>query len=242
MHNSLETGIPDEPIMTLGEVADYLKVGEKSVLRMVRRGELPAAKVASQWRFVRAMVDDWLMARMQTASPAALLAVIGQQGVVPLARLLSEPFIRLDLVPGTKRAILEQLVAPLGEHSIVSDAAGFVGGLLDREELVSTAVGSGIALPHLRNPEDCPPGAARLVFGHCRQGTDFCALDGAPTRLFFLLCIADEAVHLMVLARLALILRDSNVVARLLAAASPREVEALLREKDQERHIPKETP
>ena len=51
-------------VMTLGEVASYLKVAERTVLRMVHNGEIPCAKVGGQWRFLRTVVDDWLISRI----------------------------------------------------------------------------------------------------------------------------------------------------------------------------------
>ena len=55
-------------VMTLEEVAEYLQVSQKSILRMAQSGKIPAAKVASQWRFMRSVVDDWLMAQMEIPS------------------------------------------------------------------------------------------------------------------------------------------------------------------------------
>ncbi|HEB11433.1 MAG TPA: DNA-binding protein, partial [Spirochaetales bacterium] len=45
-------------IMTLSEVAQYLKLAEKTVLRMVHRGSIPAVKIASQWRFLRSVINE----------------------------------------------------------------------------------------------------------------------------------------------------------------------------------------
>ena len=43
----------NDEILTLAEMADYLKVSQKTVLRMVQRGDLPGGKVSSRWRFQR---------------------------------------------------------------------------------------------------------------------------------------------------------------------------------------------
>ena len=63
--------------MTLIEIARYLKVSEKTILRMIQNREIPAAKVSNQWRFQRAIIDNWLSERMRavsetkTSSPSA---------------------------------------------------------------------------------------------------------------------------------------------------------------------------
>lgn len=50
----------EENIMTIEEVADYLRVHTKTLYRLVKKGGIPAAKVGGSWRFVREHIDDWL--------------------------------------------------------------------------------------------------------------------------------------------------------------------------------------
>jgi len=71
-------------VMTLKEVAEYLQLAEKSVLRMAQAGKIPAAKIASQWRFLRALVNDWLASQMELA-PAEMT----QPGRNPIPRWMS---------------------------------------------------------------------------------------------------------------------------------------------------------
>ena len=47
-------------LMTVEEVADYLRVAEKTIYRLLRRGSFPATKVGHSWRFDKASIDDWL--------------------------------------------------------------------------------------------------------------------------------------------------------------------------------------
>ena len=63
-------------VMTIDEVAVYLGFAEATIRRMLRDREIPAAKVAGQWRFLTAEVDRWLadLSRLQTAQPFQLLA------------------------------------------------------------------------------------------------------------------------------------------------------------------------
>ena len=50
-------------IMTLEEVAKYLRVHKSTVYRMAREGAIPSTKVANQWRFKKARIDEWLLDR-----------------------------------------------------------------------------------------------------------------------------------------------------------------------------------
>jgi excisionase family DNA binding protein len=73
----------DKKIMTLAEMADYLKVAKRSLLRMAQRGDIPATKVASQWRFMRTVVDDWLITRMKALPDRELQTLIDFHGYFP---------------------------------------------------------------------------------------------------------------------------------------------------------------
>ena len=50
-------------IMTLDEVAKYLRVHKSTVYRMAREGTIPSTKISNQWRFKKARIDEWLMER-----------------------------------------------------------------------------------------------------------------------------------------------------------------------------------
>ena len=240
LRESSEGQTPEE-IMTLAELARYLKVAEKSVLRMVRRGDIPGTKVASQWRFMRAVIDDWFMSRMRAASERDLRGMIDTSATVPLSRLLGQEHLLMGLEPGSKEDVLRRLVTPLIADGTVQDAAGFVALLMERERMVSTGVGQGIAFPHVRDPDVCPVTRTSLVLGLCPEGTDFEAMDGAKTHLFFLVGAKDEVVHLRIMAQLSLILRAPTMVDRLLAAPDEMAISALLVERDQETLLPKPT-
>jgi PTS system nitrogen regulatory IIA component len=231
-------------IMTLGEVAAYLKLAQKTVLRLVHRGEIPCFKVASQWRFLRTVIDDWMLDRIQSLPSSGLARMIeNEQPGIPVSRLLRPELIRLDIAPADKEAVLSQLIEPLVHARIVTEAESFVHRLLERERMVSTGVGRGVALPHLRRPRENPSGGPYLVLGICRQGTDFQALDGGKSHLFALLCADSEVVHLRIMAALALLLRRGELVEALVAAQDSREViNMIIREDQQQLFSPESEP
>ncbi len=49
-----------EKLMTVKEVAEYLQLDEHTIYRMARKGEIPAYKIAGQWRFKRELIEQWL--------------------------------------------------------------------------------------------------------------------------------------------------------------------------------------
>lgn len=224
-------------VMTLPEVAAYLKVAERTVLRMVHAGEIPCAKVGGQWRFLRSVLDDWLLSRMRFSEDTAAerdersspVERVGHR----LSRFVHEDRVQLDIPGGLdKRDVLARLAAPLVSSGIVAEAKRFVSSLLERESMVSTAVAPDVALPHLRRPDATLVRGTGVSIGVCPEGADFDALDGRPTRLFVLLVSHTEDVHLTLLAQCAAVLRDGEMVARLIGARHPSEVVRHLIEAD----------
>jgi nitrogen PTS system EIIA component len=220
-------------LLTLAEVATYLKVAEKTVLRMVHNNEIPSIKVASQWRFRRSMIDDWLMSQMKTPPKNELVKLIeATREPVPVSRLTERNFILMDLRPGSKEEVLRRLSAPLAERDFVKDRDDFLSKLLEREQMISTALGRGVAFPHIRRPKESQASQPVLVVGICKSGTDFDALDGEKTYLFFLLYTDSDVVHLRVMAKLNMLLGEKKLGAKILQAANVDDVLQLLAEED----------
>ena len=216
-------------VMTLGQMAEYLKIARKSLLKMAQHGEIPATKVASQWRFMRTVVDDWLISRMKSLPEPELERLIRSDRLpIPLPRLLPPELVRLDIRGSSKEAVLRQLCEPLVAAGLLQSSEDFLGKLVEREEMVSTAIFPGIAIPHARKPEECPVPEPRIVLGVSREGVDFDSLDGRPTHALFLVCANQVAVHLKVIAELALLFRRGDLLETLRRARNAAEaLEAL---------------
>jgi excisionase family DNA binding protein len=217
-------------IMTLSEMADYLKIAKRSLLRMAQRGDIPATKVASQWRFMRSVVDDWLISRMKALPDRELETLIESDKLpLPLSALLRPGLVRLDIDNTDKEVVLELLTELLVKEKLLEeDATSFREKLSEREEMVSTAIFPGIAIPHVRKPEECPVTEPRIVIGISRTGVDFNSLDGQPTYLFFLICANQVILHLKIIAELALIFRRPDLVEQLKNSRNPNQVLEIL--------------
>ena len=148
-----------------------------------------------------------------------------------LSDLLSPATIELHLVSKTKEALLAELVERVPELQGQPEAKlKLHRALLEREQLHSTGVGDGIALPHARNALVGLVNQPCLVFGRTTHGMDYGAIDRLPTRLFFLLVAPSVTQHLGMLARISRLLRDATLRQGLLAAHRTEEVIQIIRE------------
>ena len=150
---------------------------------------------------------------------------------VVISDLLSPARINLDLKSADREAVLGELVRQIPELEEDPQARQtLLRALQEREQLHSTGIGDGIALPHARNALVGLVDQPLVVFGRHRQGIAYGAIDSAPARLFFLLVAPTVTQHLAVLARLSQLLRERKLRQNLMTAETPEKVIALLRE------------
>ena len=150
---------------------------------------------------------------------------------VVLSELLLPAAINLDLKSTDRDSVLSELVNQIPQLAQQPEARQtLLRALREREQLHSTGIGDGIALPHARNALVGLVDQPIIVFGRHKQGIPYDAIDNIPARLFFLLIAPTVTQHLAVLARLTRLLRDPKLRQSLLAAEKPEQVIALIRE------------
>jgi len=216
--------------MTLSQLARYLQLAEKTVLRMAQRGEMPGAKIASQWRFMRPVIDDWFAAKMQAMPPTKLNSLAkAQADMLSLHELIRPELMSLNLQPGPKESVLKQLVEPLHRTGFIGDAHRLLEALVQREEMMTTAAGHGVAIPHPRKPLRGLFPEPAIVLGICPGGTDFQAVDDRPIDIFFMICATRIEIHLQLMAKVAWLSRTDDLLAKLRKARSPKAVMGILK-------------
>jgi mannitol/fructose-specific phosphotransferase system IIA component (Ntr-type) len=152
-------------------------------------------------------------------------------GSVVLSELISPATINLNLKSADRDAVLDELAGQIPAVARQPEARStLLRALREREQLHSTGIGDGVALPHARNALVGLVDRPVIVFGRHAQGIPFDAIDGEPARLFFLLVAPTVTQHLAVLARISRLLRDPRVRQELLTADSAKKVLALIRE------------
>jgi PTS system nitrogen regulatory IIA component len=135
-----------------------------------------------------------------------------------------------DLAAKTREEALTEMVRVVAAKGIIKDQAAALERLLERERIQSTAVGSGIAIPHCFTDE-----VADLVIVVARApgGIAFDSFDGRPTHVVFLLMgnRQEHGLHLKALARIARLIKSTAFIDRVIAADS---VEGMVRAFEEE--------
>jgi PTS system nitrogen regulatory IIA component len=148
-----------------------------------------------------------------------------------LSDILNPAACVLDMAARTKKEALRELSGALAGTFEALDSNELLGLLLERENLGTTAMGDGVAIPHARLES-----LDRLLagYGRSRSGIDFDSVDGKPTHLFFLLVAPGKegSSHLLTLARLSRLLSKPDFRARLLEVESSQELLAVFDEEE----------
>jgi fructose-specific phosphotransferase system IIA component len=147
--------------------------------------------------------------------------------LVQLTELLSPQRIKIPLTSTTKDEILAELVEVVGQNSSVRDEREVLRAVREREEVLSTGIGGGVAIPHGKTPAITD---LALVAGVKADGLDFEALDGKPVKLFFLLVGPESAAgqHVKALSRISRLLRRDSFRVRLMEATTPEDFYSII--------------
>lgn len=217
-----------DDLMTTKELADYLRLNERTVLKLAASGELPGVRLGNQWRFRRGALDAWLDDQMLGVRRQPSIGVAGKPPTFELGAGFREEHVIAELSSETKTQCLGELCARAGELSLVRDRTWFLGALLERENVLSSSVGEGVAFPHTldRHPEQIRE--PFVLLGRSRSGIEFASPDGRPVHLIVLLGLRYQQLHLPWLSLLSSVLRAGRIRSSLMAARSAKQIHRLL--------------
>jgi PTS system nitrogen regulatory IIA component len=214
--------------MDMEQLAAYLRRDVREVGKLASRGRLPGHKVGGEWRFAKAEINHWIETQLPDYTDKELTEL--ERGAdrsagngAFLGELLSVSSVAVPLAATTKASVLRELVSLAEQSWQVYDSDAILQAIRAREEMASTALPSGVAIPHPRRPLPSALGESVLSYGCTLSGIPFGAPHGELTDVFFLVCCRDDRTHLRVLARLTRLLQRPGFVDELRSAQTPAE-------------------
>lgn len=144
-----------------------------------------------------------------------------------LSKFSEENLVTFQLKSVSKEDAIVELVDLVALSTMVKDRDQLLTDVLERENLVTTGVGYGVAFPHAKT--SAVKGIV-IAFGRSDDGIDFDAMDHKPVNLFFLIAAPEDAIgaHLNVMARLSYLMKSEANRQKLMEAGSPGDVLALM--------------
>jgi PTS system nitrogen regulatory IIA component len=217
--------------LSVKQLAEHLQVSDKTIYRMLWRGDLPGRRVGSQWRFSRSEVDFWLDLRLPRLAPPELreMSRAGAAGAGPLAAALTP---RNALIPVSAEKpddIIRELVDAV-EFPEPVDRPALVARIREREQASSTSTAQGVMFLHTARWEARALQSSNLfAIGRLPGPREFGSSEGDPADLLFLLLASGHRDHLALLASAARMSRLPAVLAAIRAARNGPEVVHLVR-------------
>jgi PTS system nitrogen regulatory IIA component len=208
--------------LNIRDLTKLLDATESTVTRWIKHRGLPAQQVGGQYRVNRAELLEWATANNVKVSLELFDNVEAEAEIVPtLTEALEAGGIHYHLPDTTKDQALRSLVQILPLPDGV-DRELLLRLFVAREALASTAVGDGIAIPHVRNPIVLHVVRPVVTLAFLAQPIDFGALDGNPVHVLFSIVSPTNRIHLQLLSRLSFALHDGKL-REILARQAPRE-------------------
>ncbi len=211
-----------DEILTIEEVAKYLRVSDRTVYDWAQKGEIPAGKIGTVWRFKKSEIENWVNQKLSSTSS------MNQQNQEVQVKNLISPDRIVFVNHSTKRDALVQLAEVLATAPQVKNASELTQEILKREELMSTAIGRGIAIPHVRLSSVTD---LVIAVGICKKPIeDFQTIDDQKINLLFMIAAAynQHSYYLKTISHFSAKLKRDDLRSSLVNSSSEIEAYNLL--------------
>jgi PTS system nitrogen regulatory IIA component len=192
--------------LKIKDIVDLLQVSEKTVYRWIKDKKIPCYRINHQYRFNRTEINEWILSNKIELS-SSLINLTNPERRDSLPQLLEKGGIVTHVSGENVREVLRSAIQKIATPQNISKDE-ILYALLSREELMPTAVGKGIAIPHPRNPIITDLKSASVSICCLEKPVEFGSLDNQPVHTLFILLTASPKMHLEVLSKVSYLCQD----------------------------------
>jgi nitrogen PTS system EIIA component len=194
--------------LKMKDIIDLFDVPEKTIVQWINEKKMPSYKIKNQYYFNKAEVNEWIL-KNDIAVSAKILDLALTNRPVSLIDLIKKGDVHYGIKGMTVREVIDEVVdtIPIPKSA---DSDTVRASLLQREEMMTTAVGRGIALPHPRNPiiSDIDEESVSICF--LKNQIDYGALDGEPVQVLFIIISSNAKRHLEILSKISFLCKQDD--------------------------------
>ena len=219
-------------MLTIKEVAQQLNLPIETVQRWIRQGKIPMQSVRGEYTIRSEMLERWAMDhKLAVHAPGGKVPRVAEPDFDGILPAMQRGGIHYNLKGSTREEVLQSAVACIPnietcDHNVVFNT------LLEREQLASTGIGHGIALPHPRSNPGLSLVLPQITTCFLSQAVDFEAIDARPVSVLLVLLSPTTKQHVSMLSRLSYYLR--NAAFREILLSQPAQTEILNAIRDME--------
>jgi nitrogen PTS system EIIA component len=205
-------------MISVREAAELMDVSQKTVYRWIKDGRVPSYRLGGQHFLEKSEVNDLIIREGLRPLPE-VASDDSQEEDISLREMLIKGGVFYRISGTAKREVLQNALSMVrGLDEKVADPLFRM--FLAREELASTGIGEGIAIPHARGSLVGYVSQPALSLSFLESPVDYGALDGKPVHALFLLISPNVRTHLRILAKLSFALRMPPCKEAILGQAS----------------------
>lgn len=183
------------------DIVELLGVNEKTVYRWLKEKKIPAYRINHQYRFSKTEINEWLL-KNKIGFTDKIFSLSVSKSLLSLKDLISRGSIIKDLQGSDVSSIIRNAVMSITIPPDM-DREKIIMALLKREEMMSTGIGGGIAIPHPRTPLITAAESAQVSICMLEKPADFKSLDGERVHTLFIVLSANPKRHLEVLSQIS---------------------------------------
>jgi nitrogen PTS system EIIA component len=211
-------------MLDIKDVCLFLSVSEKTIYRWIAKKQIPAYKMGGVYRFNRVELLEWATSKKLPVSPKLFDETLDCADAMPsLTEAIAAGGIHYRVAGADKESVIRAIV------DIVSPPAGadkefLFDALMTRENLGTTAIGDGIAIPHVRNPLVFHVDKPLVALCFLAHAINFGALDHKPVGTLFTIISGSVRSHLHILSRLSFALHKPEIRGVIKSSSKPDDI------------------
>jgi PTS system nitrogen regulatory IIA component len=218
--------------LRINDIVELLQVSHETVYRWIKEDRLPAYKIHNQFRFNKAEIKEWVLKNNIEVS-GKILDIGESRSPVSLTQLLERGRILHEvegagMIEAIKSAVSLMPLPPGTSRDEI------VLSLLEREEMMPTATGKGIAIPHPRNPIVTDPESESVTMGLLKKGIRYGSVDDKPVHTIFIVLSAKPTRHLEILSRISFLCQHQEFLGLLESRAQEAAIMSHIRAMEKE--------
>jgi len=218
------------PILTTDELAEILKLNKKTILKLIKDGNLPFMKVGNQYRFSKDKIIQWINSHMSDFFDLQVYKKIYNSKDLKISDFLHEDFIVYNIKPTDKYEVLKSLVNLTDNSMIEADKNELLQMVLLREKQYSTAIGDDFALPHPRSVTTNILKNIYIAVGIFKDGFIYDEGSDKKIHIVILFAVPYLPLHLEILSQLAKLLSYKDFKDGLINSNNSKEIIELFKQ------------
>ncbi len=194
--------------LKIKDLMELLAVSEKTIYRWLKEKKIPAYRIQNQYRFSRTEINEWLLKNRINFTDKILDLALTREPL-SLTECIYRGTIDYNIEGSNVEEVIRNAVASIRTpHDL--DKATVIDALLKREEMMSTGIGHGIAIPHPRNPIISDGSETSVSICMLAEPVDFHSLDRTPVHTLFIVLTANPKRHLEILSKISYMCQKSE--------------------------------